>query len=148
MDTSILVALVAGVPSVAAALFAYRSSAQATRAKAETDAEVNRIAATKVDAEAFERSQALYEKVLAAAEKEVGRLQSQVDRLHDQLDRVNDQLAREQDVSNTLRNHVRTLQAQVTTMEQTLTALRIQISPQRGASAENQQRAEGRYADR
>lgn len=132
MDASLLVAGVTGIPSIAAAVFAYRSSASATRAKAEADFQVNQIAAGKVDAEAFERSQTFYEKVMAAAEKELGRLQGQVDRLHDQLERVNDQLAREQDVSNTLRNHVRTLQSQVSAMEQTVTGLRVQMGPRDG----------------
>ncbi len=129
MDATLITAGVAAVPSMAAALFAYRSSMVATKAKADADAEVARLAQTKVDAEAFERSQSFYEKVMASAEKELARLQSQVDRLHDQLVRVNDQLAKEQDVSNALRNHVRTLQVQVTSMEETLGALRTQFGP-------------------
>ncbi len=128
MDTNVIIAVIAGIPSLAAAAFAYRSSVSATRAKSTSDSEVNRLASTKVDAEAFERSQVIYEKAMLAAEKEVGRLQGQVDRLNDQLDRLNDQLAREQDVSNTLRNHVRTLQSQVSSMEVTVSSLRHQVT--------------------
>ncbi len=139
MDASLIAGLLTGIPSIAAAAFAYRSSISATKAKSEADAEVNRLAATKIDAEAYERSQAIYEKAMTAAEKEVTRLQGQVDRLAGQLERVNDQLAREQDVSNTLRNHVRTLQTQVQAMEQTVGALRTQITPSSG-HAERQSR--------
>lgn len=132
MDTSsIVLAMVAGIPSIAAAFFAYRTSAKATAAKEKADEDVNRLGAMKLDAEAFDRSQQFYDKVIAAAEKEVDRLQGQIDRLHTQLERVNDQLAREQDVSNTLRNHLRTVQQQVTTMEQTVNVLRSQIGPSR-----------------
>ncbi len=114
MDTTTIVtAVVAGIPSFFAAVFAYRTSAHA-----------NRISETKVDGEAYERSQQFYEKVMAGAERELARLQAQVDRLNDQLERVNNQLALEQDVSNTLRNHLRALQTQVTAMESTVLSLR------------------------
>lgn len=114
MDNTIVITTVlAGLPSIAAALFAYRTSTQA-----------NKISATKVDGEAYERSQQFYEKVMAGAERELTRLQVQVDRLNQQLERVNSQLALEQDVSNTLRNHLRALQTQVTSMEQTVATLR------------------------
>jgi len=141
MDSTLTAALIAGVPSIAAAVFTYRASVTATRAKASADSEVNRLAATKVDAEAYERSQAIYEKAMASAEKEVTRLQGQVDRLQAQLERVNDQLAREQDVSNTLRNHVRTLQTQVQQMEQTVTSLRTSFSPGAHPPGSGQQQA-------
>ena len=140
MDTTLLAGVLTGIPSLAAAAFAYRSSVAATRAKSDSDAEVNRLASTKIDAEAYERSQAIYEKAMTAAEKEVNRLQGQVDRLQSQLERVNDQLAREQDVSNTLRNHVRTLQTQVQAMEQTVTSLRTQFSPAGSSHPERQTR--------
>lgn len=117
MDTiAIITPLLASIPAIGAAFFAYRSSSKATK-----------VEQTKVDGIVFERSQQFYEKVMASADKEVTRLQTQVDRLHDQLGRVNDQLAKEQDVSNALRNHLRTMQGQVTVMETTLDALRSQI---------------------
>lgn len=121
MDPAITIALVAGVPSVVAAAFAYRSSARA-----------NKISETKVDAEAYDRSQLFYEKLLAEAEKHLERLRSQVERLNDQLDRVNNQLAQEQDTSNALRNHVRTLQLQVNSLEATVNELRIQLNGRGG----------------
>jgi chromosome segregation ATPase len=130
MDTSaIVLAVVAGVPSILAAAFAYRTSNQATKAKVKADEDVNKLSTLKLDAEAFDRSQAFYDKVINAAEKEVDRLQGQIDRLHAQLERVNDQLAREQDVSNTLRNHLRTVQQQVVNMESTVNLLRAQFGP-------------------
>jgi len=115
-STAILAAVFGGVPAVVAAIFAYRSSAQA-----------NAVSVKKVDAEAYERSQQFYEKLIAEADKQMERLRLQVDRLNDQVDRVNSQLAQEQDVSNALRNHVRTLTAQVGSMEMTLAELRVQI---------------------
>lgn len=116
MDTTIAAAFIAGVSSIVAAVFAYRASGQANRYTSEAAAEVNRIASTKVDGEAYERSQQFYEKLLVAAEKEVSRLQQQVDRLREELDRVNFSMAAEVTVSDTLRSQVRELQQQVSVL--------------------------------
>lgn len=133
--TTVIAAAVGGVPAIAAAWFAYRASVHANA----TTEESNRIASTKVDAEAYERSQVFYEKLLAEAERHLDRLRGQVDRLQDQLDRVNTQLASEQDVSNTLRNQVRSLFTQVNSMEGTLIEMRRQMGegrpPRRDGSA-------------
>lgn len=105
-STGIVVAVIAGVPAIASALFAFRASSQA-----------NKVGEKKVDAEAFERSQTIYDKI-------VDRLQSQVDQLQGQLSRTGVQLASEQDVSFTLRNQVRTLQQQVESLSRTVADLR------------------------
>jgi peptidoglycan hydrolase CwlO-like protein len=122
-SSPILLAVIAGIPSVIAALFAYRSSMHAN--KATEDA--NRLAVSKVEGEAFERSQAFYDRLLANAEKELVRLQAQVDRLNQQLDKTNAELAQEKHVAQGLRVHVATMQAQVVTMETSLESLRAQI---------------------
>src|SRR5215210_3657529 len=117
MDVGTLIAAgIGGVPAIVAATFAFRSSVRATKA---TEA-ANNLAATKVDAEAYERSQAFYEKTLTEAEK-------QIDRLRSQIDRLTTQLAQEQDVSNVLRNQVRTLATQIGSLEATLNSLRVQL---------------------
>ena len=134
---TIVTAAVAGLPSVLAALFAYRSSSQANR----VNAEAQRINERKVDAEAYDRSQAFYEKLLSEADRAVDRLRSQVDRLQEQLDRTNNQLSNEQDVSNALRNHVRSLQAQVNGMEVTVATLREQLNVNRGGDTPYLERA-------
>lgn len=126
--TTIVAAAVGGAPALVAAWFAYRASARANEQAAAQAEETNRIAATKVDAEAYERSQLFYEKLLGEADKHLERLRTQVDRLQDQLDRVNTQLANEQDVSNTLRNQVRILTTQVGSMEATVQILRVQMN--------------------
>ncbi len=110
MDGATTAAILSAVAALGAAFLTYRASSQA-----------NRINSTKVDAEAYDRAQVLWEKALAQAE-------SQTDRLRSQVDRLSDQLATEQDVSNNLRNQVRTLQQTVTSMEQSLSALRLQIA--------------------
>ena len=113
MDANALtIAIIAALPGLAAAAFAYRASAQA-----------NRTADRKVDAEAYERSQAIYEKTLSQADQ-------QIDRLRQQVERLNEQLASEQDLSNSLRNQVRSLQTSVATLETTLTNLRSQLAVQ------------------
>jgi chromosome segregation ATPase len=115
--TTILVAALSLLGSGLAALLSYRASTAA-----------NKVSEKKVDAEAYERSQQFYEKLLGEADKALDRLRGQVERLQDQLDRVNGQLAQEQDVSNLLRNHVRSLQTQVNGMETAVSALRTQIT--------------------
>lgn len=127
MDPTLVAAGIGGVPAIVAAWFAYRSS---VRANQSTD-EANRIARTKVDAEAYERSQAFYEKLLGEADKHLDRLRAQVDLLSDQLNRVNQQLVSEQEVSATLRGQVRVLGAQVATMEGTIAEVRRQVEAAR-----------------
>lgn len=126
--TTVVAAATGGIPAVIAAIFAYKSSIRANAVTAET----NRLASTKVDAEAYERSQKFYESLLAEAEKHLERLRTQTDRLNDQVDRLNAQLANEQDVSNVLRNQVRGLTTQIGSMEVTLNELRIQVQERVG----------------
>lgn len=106
IDGAIVIAAVSAVGSGFAAYLAYRASSRA-----------NDIGEKKVDAEAYDRSHAFYEKLLGQAD-------TQLERLRVQVERLNDQLAKEQDVSNLLRNHVRTLQSQVDSMEGTMQQLR------------------------
>jgi peptidoglycan hydrolase CwlO-like protein len=125
MDAAaILAASIGGIPAIIAAIFAYKSSANA-----------NEVSVKKVDAEAYERSQQFYEKLLSEADRQLERLRVQVDRLNDQVDKVNTQLATEQDVSNVLRNQVRMLTTQVSTMEAMLNEVRLGMTSSRpGAS--------------
>ena len=104
--TPIVVALIAATAASVPGILAWRAS---SRANATSD--------RKVDAEAFDRAAALYDKALAAAERETERLRSQVER-------INAQLAQEMDVSNVLRNQVRTLESQVRTLESLVAELR------------------------
>ncbi len=106
VNPGVLVALVSLFGSVAAAYLSYRASSHA-----------NAVSAKKVDAEAFDRAAALYDKALQAAERETERMRSQVDR-------INQQLAQEQDVSNLLRNQIRALQGQVDSLEGIVAQLR------------------------
>jgi chromosome segregation ATPase len=122
--TTIIAAAIGGIPALLAAFFAYKSS---TRAATITN-EANRLAATKVDADAYERSQRFYESLLNEAEKHIDRLRAQTERLNDQVDKLNNQLANEQDVSNVLRNQVRALTTQVGSMDSTLNDLRNELS--------------------
>jgi peptidoglycan hydrolase CwlO-like protein len=131
MDSTIIVAAVAGVPSIVAAAFAYQSSKRAN----EATVEANKIAANKVDGEAYERSRLFYESLLAEAEKHAERLQRQIERLNEQVDRLSSQLAGEQDISNTLRNQIRALQGQIGAMESTLGELRAQVMERAGRPA-------------
>jgi peptidoglycan hydrolase CwlO-like protein len=118
LDSTVIIGFISMVGAMFSAYLAYRASSQA-----------NRTQDKKVDAEAFDRSQVFYEKLLAEADKAVERLRVQIERLQDQLDRVNTQLSQEQDVSSLLRTHVRALQQQVNSMESTLGMLRTQLAP-------------------
>lgn len=124
MDNTILAAAIGGIPAILAALFAYRSSTRAARI---TD-DANRLASTKVDADAYERSQRFYESLLHEAEKHIDRLRSQIEILNGQVDRLNSQLVTERDVSNSLRNQVKALTTQVSSMDATLKELRAELS--------------------
>ncbi len=104
--TPLLTGALGSVPALGAAWFAYRSASSA-----------NKVDHRKVDNDAFEKSQAAYERLL-------DRMQQQVDRMQSALDRVNTQLASEQDVSNVLRNQVRNLTAQVTELESIIASMR------------------------
>lgn len=117
--TTIIAGAVGGFPAILAAYFAYKASVRAS----DITEQQNRITVTKVDAEAYERSQKFYEAMLAEAEKTMDRLRVQIDRLNDQVDHLNTQLASEQDVSNVLRNQIRALTTQISYLEQTLNEL-------------------------
>lgn len=102
MDTtSIVVAAVAGVPSVTAAVFAYRSSASANRATQQA----NDIARAKVDAEAYERGKNLWEGMVEQARKELARQQEQINRQQEQI-------AELQESNDTMRRQLRELKQQ------------------------------------
>lgn len=68
---------IGGVPAIVAAYFSYRASTHANA----TTAETNRIAATKVDAEAYERGQRFYKDALEQAERQIVRLREENDEL-------------------------------------------------------------------
>lgn len=73
LNVDTLSVAIGGVPAIVAAYFSYRAS---TRANAQT-AETNRIAATKVDAEAYERGQRFYREALEQAERQIDRLREE-----------------------------------------------------------------------
>jgi predicted RNase H-like nuclease (RuvC/YqgF family) len=99
---TIITSLIAGIPAVAAAVFAFRASGRATAVEKD-----------KVDAAAYERSQGIYERALTAAQREVDRLQTQVDRLTAQL-------TKEEYVANGLRNQLRAVQQRMSVLEHTV----------------------------
>lgn len=125
MDTSVIVALVAGLPAVSAAAFAYRASTSASK----VTMEANAIAKSKVDGEVFERSQAFYEKLVAGAEREQSRLQEQISRLRDQIEKSTDAFEKEQEINHELRVQIRDLQYKVAGFEQDLVGIRAKITP-------------------
>lgn len=106
MGSNFYVALVALVGSLAGALLSYRASTRA-----------NAIDAKKVDAEAYVRAAAIYEKALSAAEAELARM-------HSQTERVALQLESESDVSNALRGEVRIFRTRVDELERLVSTLR------------------------
>jgi peptidoglycan hydrolase CwlO-like protein len=130
-STTVVVAAIGGIPAIIAAAFAYRSSVRAASTTEQANVRAEALAATKVDAEAYERSQHFYEKLLAESDKHLDRLRQQVDSLNAQVDRVNARLAQEQDVSSVLREQVRALTTQVSSMGTTLAVLhdQMQIPP-------------------
>lgn len=111
MDPTVGAALAAAAAAIVGAAFTYRSAKSA-----------NRIDARKVDLEAFERSQVIYEKT-------IDRLQAQADRLSAQVEAVNNRLAQEQDTTNVLRDQIRTLRVQVDDLNSTVHTLRTQLVP-------------------
>lgn len=102
MDASSLAATGLGaLPAILAAVFAYRSSSRANDMQEQT----NRLAAGKVDAEAYARAQATYEKLLAENERQIEKLRDEVARLTGSLDAAR----READE---LRGRIQTLERQ------------------------------------
>lgn len=95
MDTSIVVAAIAALVSVATAILTFRSAAAA-----------NRATAKKVDLEEHRDALARMRQIIEEQDRHIERVRSQ-------LDRVQEQLAREQDVSMALRVQIRSLQNQV-----------------------------------
>lgn len=125
--TTITAVAIGGIPAIVAAFFAYRASLRAAR----VTEEANRIASTKVDAEAYERSQKFYESLTTEAEKHIDRLRGQIDRLNDQVDRLNTQLATEKEISRAAREQVRALTSQINLMERTVNDLRQELADRR-----------------
>lgn len=117
-QTPVIIAALALAGSVVASLFTYRASNAA-----------NKISATKVDAEAYERATAFYKQLLETADRELTRIRGQLDQLHGQLDRVSTQLSQEQDASTVLRNQIRILHMQVAALEATVESLRALVPP-------------------
>lgn len=129
MDNPLIIAIVGLVGAMFSAYLSYRASTSANRAADEA----NRVAEKKVDAEAYERSQGFYEKMLQEADKHLDRLRQQVELLSAQLERVVNELNSEQVTSLSLRKRVHELQIQVSTMELTVYELRRQLN---GSSSE------------
>ena len=109
IEPTVIIASISSLAAIAGGYFSFRASSQA-----------NRTAARKVDLEAFERSQTIYEKT-------IDRLQGQTDRLGAQVDAVNSRLAQEMDVSNALRDQIRTLRGQVDDLNATVANLRAEV---------------------
>jgi chromosome segregation ATPase len=120
VDSTILIAGIGLVGAGFSAYLSYRSSTAANRAALQA----NRISELKVDAEAYDRSQGFYEKLLAEADKHLDRLRTQVQLLGDELERVSNQLNEEQNISDHLRTQVRSLQLRVSDMESSMTDFR------------------------
>lgn len=95
MDSTLIIALIAGAVSLATAGLSFRSSARA-----------NASADRKVDLEAHREAIERLRKIIEEQDRHVERVRAQ-------LDRVQEQLAREQDVSAALRTQIRSLQEQV-----------------------------------
>ena len=74
MDGATIPAIVAGVAAVVAAFLTYRASSQ-----------TNRISATKVDSEAYDRAQVIWDKALEHSDREISKLREYVERLEAQL---------------------------------------------------------------
>lgn len=114
MDASIVVALVGASAGIGGAFIAGRASLTSARVNSETN---KQIAASTVEAEAFERAREHYDALIQ-------RLDDELQRLTHQLDRVRDQLSQEQNVSDGLREQVRQMAARIREMEDTITELR------------------------
>lgn len=84
MGTGNVAAIVAGIAAIIGAILTYRASSQS-----------NRISATKVDNEAYDRAQVIWDKALAHSDREIGKLREYVERLETELRRsgeANEQL--------------------------------------------------------
>jgi predicted RNase H-like nuclease (RuvC/YqgF family) len=143
VKTEILVAIVAGVPTIAVSVIAWvgsRQAQKATLAAAEREAERD-VAAdkAKVEAQAYERARISYQKIVADLEHQVERYQKTMDRLQAQVDRVMDQLAKEQDVSNTLRLRIAQMQDQIAAMQREIDASKATIAEHQRINEELQE---------
>jgi predicted RNase H-like nuclease (RuvC/YqgF family) len=99
MGTGNVAAIVAGIAAIIGAILTYRAGSQA-----------NRISATKVDSEAYDRAQVIWEKALTHSDREIDQLRKYVERLEEQL-------FRERESSDELRRVVARLKDTVARME-------------------------------
>lgn len=111
-DTSTIAGIISGVTALAAALLAYRSSKAA-----------NDLSSRKVDQEAFDRSQAMYERLL-------DRMQAQLDRVNDDLDTATKELAEKRASELAMLAQMGALKRRVGELEQTLASIRA-VAPNR-----------------
>jgi chromosome segregation ATPase len=120
---TLVIALVAIVPTSLAAFLSWRSSVRANRAT-----ELATVAnARKVDAEVFEKTQGLYDRAVQTAQREIDRLQQQQEKVVTQFEAVREQLFTERETSALLRGEVSVLQMQVGSMTEMIATLRHQI---------------------
>jgi chromosome segregation ATPase len=135
---TLIIAVVAIVPTSLAAFLSWRSSVRANRAT-----ELATVAnARKVDAEVFEKTQGLYDRAVQAAQREIDRLQTQQEKVVTQLESVvtqfeavREQLFEERGTSALLRGQVSLLQMQVGSMSEMIATLRHQIDTLSGKAA-------------
>lgn len=116
MDIATSAAVVSGLVAVVGAVLTYRASAQA-----------NKISDKKVDAEAYDRAQGLYEKTLAQAERQLDQAEKQIGQLRETVNRLEVQVRDERDVSDRLRVEVSKLRRIVDTMERHMARMRAQM---------------------
>lgn len=118
---TVAVQIAVGAVPLGAAWFAYRAStdanrktAEAARASAERQAEMER---NKVDSEAFERAKTIYDSGISLLERQLVRVQTQFEQL-------NDAAAHER---STFMERIRSMQVQIELLESTVVALRRQL---------------------
>lgn len=109
MDTATITAVAAAVVAIVSGALTYRASAQA-----------NRISAVKVDAEAYDRAQKIYQGGLEESERQVAALRAQIERLEIQM-------SREREISERYRQQIRGLKNTVTRMERHIAIMRAKL---------------------
>lgn len=109
MDIPTVTAIGAIVVAVVSAILTYRSSSQA-----------NRTAEQKVDAEAYDRAQGIWERALDQSDKQIERLRQQVERLERQVQA-------QAELETLLRDQIRELKATVSRMERQNAQLRTML---------------------
>jgi len=108
MNEAIVIAVVAALPGLVGAYFAYRQSTKASEKAAKTET-------LKVEAGAYERARRLYEDGIRQLEEQVRRLR--------------DQVKDEQDASTKLRNRIYEMEETIATLRSQLINAGVELSP-------------------